>query len=587
MKNRQRQKDTLFSILIFCSAFAVNLLIQKLFTTQTLVPMIFVFGVFLISLKTHGYCYGITSAIVSVFAVNFAFTYPYYVFDFFVEESILSAVIMLAVAVSTSTLNSRIRDQEKLRAESEKERMRGNLLRAISHDLRTPLTSIYGSSSTLISKYDALPKEQQLKLLGEIQEDSEWLIRMVENLLSVTRIDGAKVEVVKTPTVLDELIDSVLMKFSKKHPNQKVITQIPEEFVDIPMDSLLIEQVLLNLLENAVFHAKGMTELTLSVSLVGDKAVFEVADNGCGIPDDALQKIFTGSYEKSAAPVDGTRSNMGIGLSACAAIVKAHGSEITAENRKGGGAVFRFALERGGRTMGNNKYKILIVEDEANIRSFIKANLETSDYQVLCAETCELGMMMYASHHPDLILLDLGLPDRDGMSLIQEVRETDTVPIIVLSARSNERDKVEALNLGANDYITKPFGTEELLARIRAVLRSHRHSEENESSPGGKFRLQDLLIDYDTRQVFVDKDEIDLTQTEYNIMAFLSVHAGKVLTYAAIIRAVWGYSDYGSVKKLQVNMKNIRKKMGVTPGEKRYIINELGVGYRMLAEDEA
>ena len=197
-----------------------------------------------------------------------------------------------------------------------------------------------------------LPKEQQLKLLGEIQEDSEWLIRMVENLLSVTRIDGAKVEVAKTPTVLDELIDSVLMKFSKKHPNQKVITQIPDEFVDIPMDSLLIEQVLLNLLENAVFHAKGMTELTLSVSLVGDKAVFEVADNGCGIPEDALQKIFTGGCEKSAVPVDGTRRNMGIGLSVCAAIVKAHGSDITAENRRGGGAVFRFALERGGEDDG-------------------------------------------------------------------------------------------------------------------------------------------------------------------------------------------------------------------------------------------
>ena len=346
MKNRQRQKDTLFSILIFGSAFAVNLLIQKLFTTQTLVPMIFVFGVFLISLKTHGYSYGIASAIASVFAVNFAFTYPYYVFDFFVEKSILSAVIMLVVAVSTSTLNIRIRDQEKLRSENEKERLRGNLLRAISHDLRTPLTSIYGSTSTLISKYDALPKEQQLKLLGEIQEDSEWLIRMVENLLSVTRIDDAKVEVVKTPTVLDELIDSVLMKFSKKHPNQKVITRIPDDFVDIPMDSILIEQVLLNLLENAVFHAKGMTELILSVSLMGDKAVFEVSDNGCGIPEEALNRIFTGSYKKSAAPVDGTRSNMGIGLSVCAAIIKAHGGEITAENRIGGGAVFHFSLER-------------------------------------------------------------------------------------------------------------------------------------------------------------------------------------------------------------------------------------------------
>lgn len=236
--------------------------------------------------------------------------------------------------------------------------------------------------------------------------------------------------------------------------------------------------------------------------------------------------------------------------------------------------------------MSNNKYKILIVEDAANTRSFIKANLETSDYQVICAETCTLGIMMYASHHPDLIILDLGLPDRDGLDLIQEVRESDTVPIIVLSARSNERDKVMALDLGANDYITKPFGTEELLVRIRAVLRSHRQGAENESTPSGKYQLQDLLIDYDKRQVFVGKDEIDLTQTEYNIIAYLSIHAGKVLTYAAIIRAVWGYSDYGSVKKLQVNMKNIRKKMGVTPGEKRYIINELGVGYRMLEDDK-
>lgn len=240
--------------------------------------------------------------------------------------------------------------------------------------------------------------------------------------------------------------------------------------------------------------------------------------------------------------------------------------------------------KEGVTTMGNNKYKILIVEDEANIRSFIRANLETSDYQVLCAETCSLGMMMYASHRPDLIILDLGLPDRDGLDLIREVRKSDALPVIVLSARSNERDKVEALDLGANDYITKPFGTEELLARIRAVLRSQRHNKEN--APSGKFQLQDLLIDYDKRQVFVGKAEIDLTQTEYNIMALLSIHAGKVLTYAAIIRAVWGYSDYGSVKKLQVNMKNIRKKMGVTPGEKRYIINELGVGYRMLDDSE-
>ena len=231
--------------------------------------------------------------------------------------------------------------------------------------------------------------------------------------------------------------------------------------------------------------------------------------------------------------------------------------------------------------------KILVIEDDALLLQGLILAMQSEGYVCDGVSTAHEAALSLASNHYSLIVLDLGLPDRDGMSLIQEVRKADTVPIIVLSARSNERDKVEALDLGANDYITKPFGTEELLARIRAVLRSHRHSEEKERSHGGKFRLQDLLIDYDTRQVFVGKEEIDLTQTEYNIMAFLSVHAGKVLTYAAIIRAVWGYSDYGSVKKLQVNMKNIRKKMGVTPGEKRYIINELGVGYRMLAEDEA
>ena len=223
--------------------------------------------------------------------------------------------------------------------------------------------------------------------------------------------------------------------------------------------------------------------------------------------------------------------------------------------------------------MGNNKFKILIVEDEANIRSFIKANLETSDYQVLCAETCELGMMMYASHHPDLILLDLGLPDRDGMSLIQEVRETDTVPIIVLSARSNERDKVEALDLGANDYITKPFSTGELLARVRAALRLNRYGAlRGGNAPAGEFRAQGMRINYDRRKVFVDEQEIKLTQTEYNIVAFLSQHAGRVMTYAAIVRAIWGDTDCGSTKKLQVNMANIRKKLGSRPGSNNYIL---------------
>ena len=157
-------------------------------------------------------------------------------------------------------------------------------------------------------------------------------------------------------------------------------------------------------------------------------------------------------------------------------------------------------------------------------------------------------------------------------------------PIVVLSARTTEQDKIEALDLGANDYVTKPFGTGELLARVRAALRVNRYSTAG-NLPTGTFTAQDLEINYERRKVFVAGQEIKLTQTEYNIVAFLSEHAGRVMTYAAIVRAIWGDTDCGSTKKLQVNMANIRKKLGSRPGSNNYILNELGVGYRMIDED--
>ena len=230
--------------------------------------------------------------------------------------------------------------------------------------------------------------------------------------------------------------------------------------------------------------------------------------------------------------------------------------------------------------MSNNKYKVLVVEDDNTIAGLIQAVLEANGYQVLHAERCRQGILMVSSHVPDLVILDLGLPDADGMEFICTVRTENTVPILVLSARTDERDKVSALDLGANDYITKPFGTAELLARVRAALRITRHNLQA-SAPGSTFQLEDLLIDYDRRQVSIGGNVIHLTQTEYNIMAFLSQHVGKVMTYSAIIRSIWGTMDNGSTKKLQVNMANIRKKLGSRPGDNRYIINELGVGYRM------
>lgn len=233
--------------------------------------------------------------------------------------------------------------------------------------------------------------------------------------------------------------------------------------------------------------------------------------------------------------------------------------------------------------MSNNKYKILIVEDESNIRSFIKTILEAKGYQVLDSKNGSKGKMMFSSYYPDLIILDLGLPDIDGTEFIKEIRQSHKVPIIVLSARTQEKDKVQALDLGANDYVTKPFGTEELLARVRAALRNSIHGKETEDGQMA-FSLRDLMIDYESRLVTMNREPVKLTQTEYNIVALLSENAGKVMTYSAIIQAIWGVSDRGSIKKLQVNMANIRKKLGIKPGANPYISNELGVGYRMYNE---
>ena len=336
--------DTLFTVAALIVVFLVNLFLVERFDTKTMTPMIFVLGVFLVSWRTQGYFFGIASSLISVLAVNWAFTYPYWAFDLISPECISSAVVMLIVSTMTGALTTRLKQQEKLKAEAEKERMRGNLLRAVSHDLRTPLTSICGSCSAIMENYDQISKERQMMLLGDMQSDAQWLTRMVENLLSVTRVDADSVRLSKHSTVLEELIDALLVKFRKHYPDQTVQVIIPDCFVSIPMDPVLIEQVLMNLLENAVFHARGMEHLWLRVDIQDRCAVFSVEDDGCGIPADRMDYLFTGLLD-SEAPVDSTRNNMGIGLSVCRTIIKAHGSELKAANRPEGGAVFRFALE--------------------------------------------------------------------------------------------------------------------------------------------------------------------------------------------------------------------------------------------------
>ncbi|WP_312642134.1 response regulator transcription factor [Hydrogenoanaerobacterium sp.] len=228
-----------------------------------------------------------------------------------------------------------------------------------------------------------------------------------------------------------------------------------------------------------------------------------------------------------------------------------------------------------------NKVTILIVEDERAISNFISTVLTANGYRTIKTETGRETLSLITSHCPDVVLLDLGLPDMDGLEVLKSVREWSNIPIIIVSARGYEREKVEALDLGADDYITKPFGTSELLARIRTALRHNSKPETGDSVPSTKFTTGGFAIDFDKRMVWVDGTDIHLTQIEYKIVALLCRCAGRVLTYDSIIEQIWGPFAAGDNQILRVNMANIRRKIEKNPAEPRYILTEVGVGYRM------
>ncbi len=234
----------------------------------------------------------------------------------------------------------------------------------------------------------------------------------------------------------------------------------------------------------------------------------------------------------------------------------------------------------------SSPFTILLAEDENNIASFITTILTANNYQVIRAESGAETMMMVTSRCPDLLLLDLGLPDFDGQQIIKTVRSWSQMPIIVVSARTHERDKVEALDLGADDYITKPFGTGELLARVRTALRRMQaNGTEAGGTQSGKYVCGDLTVNFDRRQTLLNGVDVHLTQNEYKIVALLAAQAGRVLTYDFLIHSIWGPHAGEDNQILRVNMANIRRKIEKNPAEPQFIFTEMGVGYRMAEAD--
>jgi two-component system KDP operon response regulator KdpE len=232
----------------------------------------------------------------------------------------------------------------------------------------------------------------------------------------------------------------------------------------------------------------------------------------------------------------------------------------------------------------SNDVTIAVIEDEPPIRKFLRASLAAEGYRVLEADTAAGGMRIITQEHPDAIILDLGLPDRDGVSIIKEVRQWSTLPVIVLSARGQEDDKIIALDAGADDYLTKPFGVGELLARLRVALRTAARVAGGAPDSNGKFKVGDLRVDLAARRVFVAEQEVKLTKIEFDLLKVLFRHAGKVLTHRFLLKEVWGPNSQYETHLLRVFMSNLRKKLEQNPNRPQYFITEQGVGYRLRGE---
>ena len=330
--------DALRMLLLLGAAVAVCSVLSRMHDDNNpFAVLIFVLAVAIVALVTNGYVWGVLASVIGVFCVNYMFTYPFWSFDMSITGYPLTFMVMLVVSVVISTLTTRVKQSERLRYEIESEKLRADLLRALSHDLRTPLASIEGADSLLLEQPD-LSEAERRTLLEQIRQETRWLTRITENMLSVTRMAGEQVSLHRTDEVVEEIVDSAVMKLRRSRNALPVTVIRPQEILTAPMDATLMEQVILNLLENAVNHAAGATRIRVEIAGQGDTVMIAVEDDGAGFPPEMLPQLFDRKLLPQPRSCADGRRGLGLGLTLCSAIIKAHGGRMTAENRPEGGA---------------------------------------------------------------------------------------------------------------------------------------------------------------------------------------------------------------------------------------------------------
>ncbi|MCD8082443.1 MAG: DUF4118 domain-containing protein [Clostridiales bacterium] len=346
---------TVVAVVLILATLTTSILVRLSYNASS-AGVVYVLAILLVARYTEGYLWGVLTSLISMLLVNYVFTYPFMSLNFTIEGYLLTFAGMLAASAITSALVTRLKKQsrelrrrDKVLMTAEKETMRANLLRAVSHDLRTPLTGIIGMTCTYLENGEQMSEEEKTVLVSGIKDDANWLLNMVENLLSVTRIREGDVKVNTTPELLEEVVSEAVSRLRKRLPEMNVHVKVPDEVLLVPMDAVLIEQVLMNLLENAVYHSGATDAIELKVERDGETILFHIRDFGVGIAPDRLDSLFDGAGSLKPNSSTDAHKGMGIGLTICKTIVEAHRGKIWVRNCDRG-AEFVFSLPYGEET---------------------------------------------------------------------------------------------------------------------------------------------------------------------------------------------------------------------------------------------
>lgn len=468
------------------------------------------------------------------------------------------------------------------------------LLSILAHDLRAPLAALKGHSTALLANYGQWGEDMSREFLEAIDRSTDKLIRQVDRSLALTRVETGQLGLRPEPCSPESLISEAIERVEGSIGAGRVDVQIAEELPQLRADPDRVEEVIINLLDNAARYAPEDESILVQARGDGSMVVISVTDHGAGIPEEDQERIFE-KYESA----DDEREGSGLGLYISRRIVQAHGGQMWLESPPPNleqGARFSFTLpvmpeqdvedkpridrdSAAEREPTGEGERVLVVEDESDFQALLRTILSKEGYAVEVAPEGATALDVVQTMPPDVILLDWMLPGMDGISICRNIRRWTDAPILMVTSKSGQEDLIEALDAGADDYITKPFKAPELVARLRALLR--RGGPKSEETPN-RFSERGLLINFDAQEVWLSGNRLDLTPTEYDLLIYLARHKGQVLTYQQLLEHLYGLEGERSRHDLFVHISRLRKKIEPDPENPEFIITRWGVGYSFL-----